>query len=313
MRHRSALITTSSTLLVGIGCTFGTVWSYADDPTFKPTTRVAAVSDNHEFLLTANQEGDSTPLWLYSTAGHLVDTFSLSYSWRPVAATTYYCEPLVDYTGLDQSSEAMLVLHESGYILPWYHHAGEIHYAWSGLLAPPSPDPEVTSVEYIDLAQAHNGDLYLLTEEVQGVTRGRLWRYHDGTWTSTDTGIEPLWKPSSMSYDQYLDTVYVADIPFNSHSKVHRFASDLTPENIETVEDVVTDIESVASFVFLATSNDLEIRDPAWAIKQTRHETHTMALALEQPMPLRNTSTVYLWDAGFSNDGHRLHRYELEE
>ena len=311
---RTSILVSATAL--AIACTFGKVWSYEKDPAFQPIERVAAISGDHAYLLNASYvTGPTSQLRLYTTRGDLVDTYPLPEGWLPRGAATYHGDSL-EYFGRDVADEAMWVLHENGIMLPWFAHEDTFGIANRDLVTPPVPDGNVITVTYLDITQASGGDLYLLTQEHRSDTdRSRLWRLHDGEWTSVAVDVDGtvLNKAHAVSYDALFDEVYVLVSQSAQVTLVHRYSAKLVPENLEIVEGGVYDIESLGTYVFLSTSHTLQIRDPMWNVRDTVNQPSSLALALEQPVPLRDDSEVFLWTVGYGHFGHRLHRYQLDE
>jgi len=313
---RASVLVPATTL--AMACTFGTVRSYEKDPNFLPIDRAAAVSADRATLLTGSflLEGDSE-LRLYATSGHLLATSPIPQGWRVQGAATYRGDRL-EYFGRDVTDEAVWVLHENGFMLPWFSHGGALAYAARDYVSPPVPDVAVQRVIYMDMTQGPGGDLYLLTQEQRtDGDRSRLWRRHEGEWTSVavDVAEVVLGKAYAVAYDPFFDEIYVLARSEEDDTWVHRYSARLVPEHLEIVpsEDLsfVYDIEVLGGYVFLAAPHLVQIRDPQWNERDTAPLATSMALALEQPVPLRDDSEVLLWSVGYGEFGHRLHRYQL--
>lgn len=272
-----------------------------------PAARVAAVSDNHEFLFIASAiAGD---LRLVGTNGVERDTFPLVPVWRPVAAATYYGPDFLD-SGINQANEAGLVLHQNGSILPWFHHGGQLDYHWAGrVVVPASPSGGTRS--FVDVDQSKDGAIFVLTEEnpAAGPPQSRLWRRAtNGTWTSV-VGDE---KVTAMAYDQHNEDVTVALTRTSARDvTLVEYNDDLSPHRTRTLPDIreVRDFEVLASTYYmgvvtcgnaLCTTGDSEVQIRGLDLSlEDADGARGEAVALDlPPFPLDADSNIDLWRAG---------------
>ncbi|MBV1858389.1 MAG: hypothetical protein KUG77_08250 [Nannocystaceae bacterium] len=294
---------------LSLGCELELVAEYlpAAEENIHPAYRVAAVSDNHEFLFIAS--ATTGELKMMGTNGTEVDEFALSSTWRPVAAATYY-GPDFDAFGIGQANEAGLVLHANGSILPWFHHGGQLRYHWDGVIAVPA-SPAGGTRTVVDVDQSKDGVLFVLTEEspAAGGPQSRLWRREtDGTWTS----VVGASKVSAMAYDQHTEDVTVALTRTSARDvTLVEYDDDLSYRRSRTVPDLraVTDFEVLAATFYMGvhtcgnaqcTSGDpeLQIRDLNLALDDS-DAVRAEAIALDlPPFPIDADSNIELWRAG---------------
>ncbi|MCH9680992.1 MAG: hypothetical protein K0V04_06140 [Deltaproteobacteria bacterium] len=290
------------------GCEFDELAAFA--PTAAPflrVTHVAAVSRNHEQVFMA---GWNEGLMVMSSTGNLIDSYSLSSTWTPIGAATYR-GPNFQLLGTNQHAESALVLHANGVVLPWFVHAGGLHYHWAGAIAPPPVLPGVTSVAPRDVDQADDGTIFVLNaEQTTGGPGARLWRRDpSGVWSNT---VEDQ-KATIVAYDQHADQVVVGRAPSMSREVelVVYDGSALTQQTVYTRSDVheLRDLEVFGGYYFLGMSmcyglpcnaNEprLEVRSGAFALDDFA-DVEVGALALQlPPLPVGLGDTAELWRVG---------------
>lgn len=294
---------------LALGCELELVDEYlpSAEENLYPMPRVAAVSDNHELFFLAS--AISGELKMMGTNGAELDTFSLTNVWRPVAAATYY-GPDFDGFGINQANEAGLVLHNNGYVLPWYHHGGQLHYHWDGRVVVPAV-PGGGTRSMVDVDQSKDGVLFVLTEEfpASGLPQSRLWRRDtDGTWTSV-VGEQ---KAQAMAYDQHTEDVTVSLTRTSARDvTLVEYNDDLSFRRSRTISDLfaVMDFEVLAGTFYMGTipcanavcspgTAELQIRDLNLAVEDTV-DVRGDALALDlPPFPVEADDNIDLWRAG---------------
>ena len=306
---RSLLLLALPTMLAA-GCDLELIGEHLpiEDDDFFPARHVAAISDNHEHVVVAS--ATTTTLRLVSSNGNPTDDFPLPLSWRPTGAATYY-GPDFDFANINQANEAVLVLHQNGAVLPWFHHGGQLRFHWNGLVqVPPSP-VAVTGVDYIDVDQSHDGVLYVLTNEflAGGGDRARIWRRDvDGTWDSV-AGTD---KPTALAYDQGTNDVTVAYTrTSNRDVTLEEYDEDLSFNRARVLPDIaeIGDLEVLGGWLYLGVlscanaacnqvDREFQLRDANLGIDATIPlATDGVALDLP-PFPLDLDSHVDVWRVG---------------
>lgn len=306
---RSLLLLALPTMLAA-GCDLELIGEHLpiEDDDFVPERRVAAISDNHEHVVVASSATNT--LRLVSSNGNPTDDFPLPLTWRPIGAATYY-GPDFDFGNINQANEAVIVLHQNGAVLPWFHHGGQLRFHWNGLIqVPPSP-ANVAAVSYLDVDQSHDGVLYVLTHEflAAGGDQARIWRRDlDGTWDSV-AGAD---KPAALAYDQGVDDVTVVYTrTSNRDVTLEEYDEDLSFNRSRTLPDLaqVSDLEVLGGWLYLGvlscanaacneTERELQLRDANLGIDATVPlATEGVALDLP-PFPLDLDSNVDVWRVG---------------
>ena len=319
-----------------VACEITGVWHYVNDPDIlsHPVPRHSAVSQNHEFILA--QQGLTDSLELFGTHGAHVDSVPLAEAWRAVANTTYR-GPGIEVDGRLVDREAFLVLHQNGWIIPWYHTRGQLMTApfhhWVKL---PPAEHGVLSRGVQDIDQHEDGTIYVLTtvSHAGPWIHGRLFqRKPDATWSYVDKGADEvlLYKVKAVAVDKQTGKVAVASEPTGHQVHFDIYKSDLTPDSQRVREQTrsLIDMDYFLGYFYLGVNTveaprdfkfELEIRNPAWEVTHQREVFRVESLSLDlPPLPVsaKGYHKTYLWSTGSDEnpgDGefYFMHQYEIQ-
>ena len=331
-RARHALPATLTLLLATTtGCDLEEVAAhFAEDslgPNYYPIPRVAAFTDEGGVLFSATYDSAFDLPALIATngeAGNYAPVFrSLHPGMTPVGAATYR-GPTLWHNGMDQRENAVWVLHRSGHMIPWYFEKSSLTFSLNSIIRPSELPAAVGSRVFMDIDQAADGTLYVLTHERYegtGEPASRVFRRSTGgVWTS-------IWgdeKAAAIAFDQHsLELTLAYDPPSGEPARLRVYNSSLGFRRERQLPEAcdIHDIEVLGGFTFLGMSQregdgcpgtrHLQIR--TWGNSVDDDELiEVSALALDVPqLPLNAVDPIDLWRVGFAAPGGYQVQYNI--